>query len=617
MFKSKTVLSAVMASVVVSGLAACTPRPDTADDAAGDFLTRLSQRDDAAAETDNPAQANSAIDETWKALQAQGLRTELKNVSTSGNQASATYSMDWTLPDDRDFSYDSTMMLTKTDGDWTVRWQPAVLHPDLGANQHLELRSVPAKMANVVGSDGAVLLEPGTQWRVLVDTTKTKNLDTTMRRIANELDVLHAKDPAVPQINVQDKIQEASKVKGDFSVAILPAGPGAEMKQAMAGDNAVRMNEEAALVRPDPNLAPDILSRVSKQVSDDLVGKNGWKVVAATNEGSEVTQVAGAPAQPAGSVHVSISRAVQDAAQKAVDTRSDAKAMMVVLRPSTGEILAVAQTPKADEDGNPALMGQYPPGSTFKMITAYSGLDHQGLTPDSTVGCPGSQDIGGRIVTNYNGFSLGNTALQNAFAKSCNTTFADISTQLQPGQLKTEAAKFGLGTDFAIDGLQTVTGDVPKGDVMLQRTEAGYGQGLDLASPFGMSLVAASVAAGKMPVPYLIAGEKHATKVNGELPQPLNPEHLDQLRQMMRAVVTNGTASAIAGAGEVYGKTGEAEINGGSHAWFAGYRGDLAFATLIVLGGGSEHSVAITNKFFANLDAENNPDQPGAAGPQN
>ena len=70
----------------------------------------------------------------------------------------------------------------------------------------------------------------------------------------------------------------------------------------------------------------------------------------------------------------------------------------------------------------------------------------------------------------------------------------------------------------------------------------------------------------------------------------------------MRAVVTSGTGSAIAGRGEVYAKTGEAEYAGGSHAWFTGYRDDLAFATLIVGGGGSEHAVAITDAFFANMD---------------
>jgi cell division protein FtsI/penicillin-binding protein 2 len=87
-----------------------------------------------------------------------------------------------------------------------------------------------------------------------------------------------------------------------------------------------------------------------------------------------------------------------------------------------------------------------------------------------------------------------------------------------------------------------------------------------------------------------------------EGPQPtLDPKVVEELRPMMRAVVTQGTATVIDGEGEVLGKTGEAEFAGGSHAWFAGYRGDLAFATLVVRGGDSNNAVGVTRDFFAGL----------------
>ncbi|MGJ4096514.1 penicillin-binding transpeptidase domain-containing protein [Corynebacterium macclintockiae] len=606
----RSITAAVTTAGLVLGAAACTPKPDVADDAAQAFLSALSTPGEASVaggETDNPDKASQAIDQVWKSLQAEGLRTELKNVNSKDNQATAQYSMHWQLPGGRDFSYDSSMSLTRTGDDWSVRWQPAVLHPELGANQHLELRSVPAPVANVVGSDGAVLLKPGTQYRILVDTKKAASVLGTMRRIAGELDALRAGDKSVPAINPEKKAEEADGVDGEYSVVSVNQAQGKRLQEVLGNVEGVRMNEEPALVRPDPSFAPDIMSRVSSVVEKDLQGVNGWKVVAATNEGNEVAQVGGEEAKSAPSVRVSLSRKVQEAAQKAVNTRADSKVMMVVMRPSTGEVLAVAQSEKADEDGNTALMGQYPPGSTFKMLTAYAGLQKQGLTPDSIVDCPGTQDIGGRVVTNYNGFSLGSTPLENAFAKSCNTTFADISTKLKPGELKDVAAQFGLGADYDIEGLETITGSVPEGETMLDRTEAGYGQGLDLASPFGIALVASAVAAGKVPTPYLIAGDNHHTEANNDeakkdAKKKLDPKIIQELRRMMRAVVTNGSGSGVAGAGEVYAKTGEAEINEGSHSWLAGYRGDLAFATLIVLGGGSEHATAVTADFFKNLD---------------
>jgi len=117
-------------------------------------------------------------------------------------------------------------------------------------------------------------------------------------------------------------------------------------------------------------------------------------------------------------------------------------------------------------------------------------------------------------------------------------------------------------------------------------------------------LVAAAAASGRAQVPTLIYGRE--TEVNG--PRASLAENVyQQLRPMMRAVVTEGTATSIAGAGEVYGKTGEAEVAGGSHAWFTGYRGDIAFATLIVLGGDSTNSVNLTRDFLGAVPGDYRP----------
>ena len=76
---------------------------------------------------------------------------------------------------------------------------------------------------------------------------------------------------------------------------------------------------------------------------------------------------------------------------------------------------------------------------------------------------------------------------------------------------------------------------------------------------------------------------------------------VDGLRPMMQLVVTSGTAKDLHASGDVRGKTGEAEFSGGSHAWFAGYRGDMAFAALIVGGGGSETAVRMCRDMFKGL----------------
>jgi cell division protein FtsI/penicillin-binding protein 2 len=169
---------------------------------------------------------------------------------------------------------------------------------------------------------------------------------------------------------------------------------------------------------------------------------------------------------------------------------------------------------------------------------------------------------------------------------------------MTPTALPVAAAQFGIGPDYTMEGLTTVTGTVPPTVDLVERTEDGFGQGKVLVTPFGMALAAATVAAGRTPTPFLIAGRP--TVESGDHP-PVDPVAVDGLRTMMRQAVTNGTAKDIDGLGQVYGKTGEAEFPGGSHAWFTGYRGDLAFAGLIVGGGSSSYAVRMVRQMLEEL----------------
>jgi cell division protein FtsI/penicillin-binding protein 2 len=170
---------------------------------------------------------------------------------------------------------------------------------------------------------------------------------------------------------------------------------------------------------------------------------------------------------------------------------------------------------------------------------------------------------------------------------------------MRPGALRHAAEQLGVIADYAVDGLPTAAGSVPAASDLTVRTEDGFGQGRIVVTPFAMAVAAATVAHGSAaPAPYLIVGRP--TAVRGERPT-LDARVIDGLRAMMRQVVLAGTAQRIADQGAVYGKTGEAEYPGGSHAWFVGYRGDLAFATLVVDGGSSDTAVAVTREMFAGL----------------
>lgn len=585
------------------GVAACTPRPDSAEPVAEAFLKALQERSEYGDIVDDPSAAQSASDTTWDGLQAEALNVALTDINQDEAIATATYRMAWQLPREREFSYDAQMTLTQTPNGWQVRWQPSVIHPKLGAHQHLELRAIAARPASVVSSDGAELLRPGVAYRVLVDPQSVQSAPQAAQRVAAALAAAHEVDRAVPLSDAASLTQALTSTQSTYSAAVIPATAKDAFENALGAEAGVRLNEEAAMVNLDPGFAPDIMARIAALVGDDLDGEPGWSVSVVNENGAALEQVERVDPEPSPAVAVSLDRAVQRAAEQALEPVADREAMIVAIRPSTGGVLAVAQTPAADRKGNLATMGQYPPGSTFKIISAAAGLERQALTPDSVVPCPGTMDLYGRVVTNYAGFSLGSVPLQTAFARSCNTTFADISTRLAPGELRDVGKQFGLGLDMTIPGLDTITGSVPEGETPLERTEAGYGQGYDLASPFGMALVSATAARGEMPVPFLLAGEE--TEVNEDVAKP-NPETVAQLQQMMLAVTSpGGTAGGLTSLGDVRGKTGEAEITGGSHSWFTGYRSDddIAFATLVVLGGGSETAVALTRTMLSNLDA--------------
>lgn len=592
--KRLAALVTTLAVVFAGALVACTPRPASAEPVAEAFLDALTSGDmeQLAENIDLPEPATDTITKSREGLQIESVAYEDLSVVQNGPQASASYTLTWELPRDRTLSYETSMVLTQAQDQWTVRWQPSLLHPELGANQHLELRALPARPASIISSDGADLMRPGVVGRVLVD---TRSMMFPVRTAAAIKRALEAADAPVPE----DIEGQLSSAEGNYSVTTVPEQAISIVEESLQANPEVTVNSEAAMVSTDPGFAPDTMSRVGQIVADRLEGESGWHVAVVNDHGAALGDVTRHESAPAPAIKVSLDYNVQRAAEDAVAEMGDRQAVIVAIRPSTGQVLAVAQSKAADKDGNIGLTGQYPPGSTFKIITAAAGVERQHLTPGSIVGCPGTQDIYGRVVTNYNSFSLGSVPLERAFAASCNTTFAEISTNLKPGELEHTAKQFGLGIDYDIPGLETMTGSVPVGETPLDRTEAGYGQGLDLSSPFGLAMVSATAAAGHKPTPTLIDGEK--TVVSEEVEDPA-PETIAAVQQMMRAVVAGGTAAGMSAQGEIHGKTGEAEINDGSHAWFTGYRDDIAFATLVVRGGGSEIAVAATDRFLNAYD---------------
>ncbi|SQI29294.1 penicillin-binding protein [Rhodococcus coprophilus] len=582
-------VTAVLCGLVV----ACTPRVAGPEAAAQLFFSDFASQDfrAAAARSDRPGEAEGALAEVWGGLQAESLVASTTSTRIDGDSATVGYSYEWHLPRERVWQYTGELHMGRSGDQWSVRWAKSAVHPQLGNRQTLQLRSTPAPRARVNEHAGSDVLVPGTVYGVAFDASRSKDISSEARAVAAALVQF---DPSIGAQAIAESVTAVSGPRGLMRLGEEDYDLVADRLAAIPG---VVVTEQSDLVSTDRTFAPDLVGQVKKTVIGEVDGTAGWSVVIVNQYGVDTDVLTETKPRPVPSVSISLDRPIQVAAQNAVSARSE-QAMTVVVEASTGAVLAVAQNAAADRDGPVALAGQYPPGSTFKIITSGAAMASGLATPGTMVPCPGRITVGERSIPNYNEFALGTVSLATAFARSCNTSFADLASRLAPDALHVAAARFGIGVDYEVVGMPTFTGSVPPADDLVERTEDGFGQGKVVVSPFGMALAAATVASGRTPVPYLIEGRD--TVVRDDPPQ-VSPDVVEGLRDMMRLVITSGTADRIRDQGDVYGKTGEAEVEGGSHSWFVGYRGDLAFATLVVRGGSSDNAVAVTRDMFAAL----------------
>ncbi len=550
----------------------------------------------AAALTDDPAGAAELLAASRQALAPERLTVAVRQLRTATERATASIEVAWDLGPDRVWSYLGELELLAApdvEGGWQVHWTPTIVHPQLAAGQRLAIDTEDAPPGPVVDRAGAALLEPSPVVSVLLDRLATGDLPAVAGALSAALAPL---DPTITPASILDGAARTPDGQV-YSVAVLRDADYRVVKSAIFDLPGVRFATAQRLLAPDAGFARQVLPPVRTAVAPQLDGVPGWSVRIVDGAGTALTTLTEQAPRPGTAVAIGLDRTLQTAAEDAVAPLPQ-QAVLVAVSPSTGDVLAVAQNDPADAAGALALAGRFPPGSTFKIATATAAFAEEGLTADSPVACPGTTVIGGRSVPNAGAFDLGTVPLRTAFARSCNTTFAQLGSRFGPDALPAAALRLGLGADYDVAGLTTVTGSVPASPDLVQRAENGFGQGQVLASPLGMALMAATVAHGATVVPQLV--RDRPTRVNVAATAP-DTAALDQLRPMMRAVVTEGTATRLAGLGEVFGKTGTAEYtdDGRAHGWFVGYRGDVAFAVLVVDGGTSAPAVEIAQRFLA------------------
>jgi hypothetical protein len=377
-----------------------------------------------------------------------------------------------------------------------------------------------------------------------------------------------------------------ASMKDDRTVAPLVGRLGTPSKEAIEQSNGELVAGDTAGV-----------SGLQQSQDDALRGTNGLRIdVVKEDQKSEVfstAPVAGA------NVRTTIDRSVQQAADKAL-AGSPKPSTIVAVQASTGNVLAVAHTPVTGT--NIGFVGRYPPGSSFKIVSAYAALG-TGITPDTTVSCPKTTVVGGVRWRNAEDHEFGDIPFIKDFSESCNTAFASISEKFGNNTLSETAGLFGIGNEWSV-GVPAYTGSVPTNTSGADKAAATFGQGRNLVSPLVMANVAAGVASGSHNVPTVVlepAPQRQPAK-------PLDPARVDALRSLMREVVVSGTGHAVRNVkgGPVHGKTGTAEFGTDNppkaHAWFVGFQGDIAFASFVEGGEfGADAAAPLIAKFLNNI----------------
>lgn len=327
------------------------------------------------------------------------------------------------------------------------------------------------------------------------------------------------------------------------------------------------------------------------------------------------------------SLELTIDPAIQQAAIKALDGR---KGAAVALNPSTGEILAMVSNPgynpaalsghdlgkvdtaykalNADKDRpllNRAIGGDlYPPGSTFKIVTAAAALSSGKFQPDTELPGPAVLDLPQTTVglPNIGKRSCGandKTTFLHAMEISCNTAFGYLGLQVGADALRDQAAKFGVGDQLSIP-MRVTPSSVPAKLNQPQLAQSAVGQYDVRVTPLQVAMLSAGVANhGIVMKPHLVKSvlSSDLSVIERAEPEQLSeavtPEVAAQLTEMMEAVVQNGSGKPAQIDGvRVAGKTGTAETDrvARAHAWFTGFApaNDPQIAVAVVVENGGD-----------------------------
>ena len=490
----------------------------------------------------------------------------------------------------------------------------------LAEENRINIRLIPPERGLIQDRNGKLIAANEQNYRVVITREAAGDADLVLRRLAGII-------PMTPE-ELERTIAEVTALRAfvpvtvaerltwdDFSKVALnaPALPGVvpevglsrrypldrDFAHVVGYVGPVSEKDLEALESPDPLLKIPKFQigkiGVEKWMEDTLRGRAGTKRIEVNSAGRVMRELERQEGEPGADIRLTIDADVQNFAQARL---GDESAAVVVMDVRNGDLISIVSSPSFDPNlfvrgisqtdysaltendhrplANKSVSGAYPPGSTFKMVTALAALEAGVTTPDTRVRCPGFIEFGGRRFHCWKRAGHGTVSLDRALTESCDVFFYDIAQKVGIDRIAEMGRKLGLGHRFDLPMSAITEGIMPDKAWKLDRHKADWrigdtinasiGQGYVLTSPLQLAVMAARLASGRAVSPRLVrmVNDKDVP-VPDALPLEVSVEHLAAVRQGMHDVVNgeHGTAKAsriVDPALLMAGKTGTSQV---------------------------------------------------------
>ena len=456
----------------------------------------------------------------------------------------------------------------------------------LAAEKHVYKQTIYAERGTILDANNEVLAHNVPVETVVGDATHLNNREAIVDLVGSEL--------GIPTRQLAEKLNSERRyivIKREVPESLATALRAKLLARNLRG---IYFENDATRIYPNGSMLCHVIGftdfehrgiqGVEASMEEYLHGQDGYRYVEHNRVGQEIVPYRGQERAPRNGyqVHLTVDLNLQNIVENEIDAAMDEyrpkKATIILMRPQTGEILAMANRPKFDlnlrseakpeEMKNRAIIDMMEPGSTFKIVAAAAALNEHKLRPDSTIFCEnGLWNFGGSALHDHRAFSY--LSVRDILIKSSNIGAAKLALSVGEQKFYEYIRRFGFGERTGIELPGEINGVIrpPRSWSKISITRIPMGHEIGV-TPLQMTVAMAAIAnGGKLVMPRIV---KSITSADGKaisslspvvLRQVTSPETARQIGDALRGVVSDrGTAAAAAVPGfTIAGKTGTAQ----------------------------------------------------------